>query len=46
VDFRGVEKHFAVQDDVPLKDFEALVKQFLGLGSRIHVAVVPLGLSL
>jgi ribonuclease HI len=45
VNFRGTEKHFAVQDDVPLKDFEALVKQFLNIGSRVHIAVEPLGLD-
>jgi hypothetical protein len=45
VDFRGVEKHFIVQDTVTEEDFKALVRNFLGLGQRIHIAVVPLGLD-
>jgi hypothetical protein len=45
VDFRGVEKHFTIQDDASEEDIKTLVKHFLGIGSRIHVAVVPLGLS-
>jgi hypothetical protein len=44
VDFRGVEKHFLVQDTVTEEDFKALVKNFLGIGSRTHIAVMPLGL--
>jgi hypothetical protein len=28
-----------------LLDFKALVKHFLGIGSRVHIAVVPLGLD-
>jgi hypothetical protein len=45
VDFRGVEKHFAVQDDVSEHDFKALVRNFVGLKPATHIAVVPLGLD-
>jgi hypothetical protein len=45
VDFRGAERHFTVQDTASEEDFKALVKAFLGMGSRIHVSVTPLGLD-
>jgi hypothetical protein len=45
IDFRGTFKHFTVQDDVPEKDFMALVKQFEGLKAGVHTAVVQPGLS-
>jgi hypothetical protein len=45
VDFRGVEKHFTVQDTVSEEDFKALVEDFLRIGSRINIAVIPLGLD-
>jgi hypothetical protein len=45
VDFRGAERHFTVQDTVSEEDFKALVRQFLGIGQRIHISVTPLGLD-
>jgi hypothetical protein len=40
-----VERHFTVQDTVSEEDFKALVKDFLKIGSRIHIPVTPLGLD-
>jgi hypothetical protein len=45
VDFRGAEKHFTIQVNATEDEFKVLVRNFLGLGQRIHVAVMPLGLD-
>jgi ribonuclease HI len=45
VDFRGVEKHFTIQDNASDDAFKVLVRHFLGLGQKIHIAVMPLGID-
>jgi hypothetical protein len=45
VDFRGTEKHFTVQDTATEEDFKALVRNVLGIGQKVHIAVMPLGLD-
>jgi hypothetical protein len=45
IEFRGQQKHMAVQDTASKKDFEALVRQLVGLGQRIQITVIPLGLD-
>jgi hypothetical protein len=45
VDFKGAEKHFTIHDNATEDEFKVLVRAFLGLGQRIHIAVMPLGLD-
>jgi hypothetical protein len=45
IDFRGAEKHFTIHDTATEDEFKTLIRSFLGLGQRIHIAVMPLGLG-
>jgi hypothetical protein len=45
VDFRGAEKHVTVHDSATEDEFKVLGRNFLGLGQKIHIAVMPLGLD-
>jgi hypothetical protein len=45
IEFRGVEKHLAVQDTASETDFKALVRHFVGLGQKVPITVIPLGLD-
>jgi hypothetical protein len=45
VDFRGVEKHFTIQETATEEEFKSLVRSFLSLGSTTQISVTPLGIS-
>jgi hypothetical protein len=45
IDFRGQHRHLTVQDTVDLDGFKALVRQLAGLGQKVPITVVPLGLD-